>query len=283
MDKITTQAKYYNNIPILSPKYRSVVHLEDEEDKEFWNRILQKYKPGEYFYVSYSKSDKGNDTRGCDQCLKYRPYLNSRFFICIDSDIRHLMGESNLDADHYVIQTYTYSWENHYCEAEALQRAVSAHTGECGFDFRIFLNNLSKALYEPLLLLLYSKKSDIVFLTEYQFRLILKTQCTALEAQNNGQGYVDYITEQFEPLLTSASAIGFNAKKEAKLYSAQGLEADNAYLHVRGHNIYDLVVYIGKLYGKKQMMHFEKDVLKKVSLDGNYWELTAIEKDLRSI
>ena len=110
MDVIESQAKYYNNIPFVSPKYRSVVHLEDDEDKVFWDTMLQRFRPGNYFYVSYSKSEKGNDTHGCDQCLKFFPYLTDRFFVCIDSDFRYLMGEPDIDSDHYVIQTYTYSW-----------------------------------------------------------------------------------------------------------------------------------------------------------------------------
>ena len=37
-------AKHYANIPILDRNYRSVVHLEDESDKLFWDKILQKIK-----------------------------------------------------------------------------------------------------------------------------------------------------------------------------------------------------------------------------------------------
>ena len=45
-------AEYYANIPITDKNIRSVVHLEDESDEYFWNTLLQKYRPGNYFYVS---------------------------------------------------------------------------------------------------------------------------------------------------------------------------------------------------------------------------------------
>ena len=173
-DNILSQARHYNNLPIIKRDIRSVVHLEDAEDEPFWDTILQRVRPGKYHYVHYSKSEKGNDTTGCDQCLKFRPYLTSRFFICIDSDLRYLMGEANLDATHYVIQTYTYSWENHYCQSGALQSSITANATGLGFDFSIFYSELSHALYEPLLLLLYCKRTDNILLTEKLFRQIFK-------------------------------------------------------------------------------------------------------------
>ena len=283
MDNIASQAKFFNNLPLISPKYRSVVHLEDQEDKAFWDTLLQRFRPGKYFYVPYSKSNKGFDTHGCDQCLKYLPFLSSRFFVCIDSDLRNLMGEPDLDAAHYVVQTYTYSWESHCCEFNGLQTTVTANASGCSFDFSVFLSKLSIALYEPLLLLLYCKRTGNAYLTEKDFRHILRTQCTSTEVQNDGQGYVDCIANQFKPLIAGRNGIGFDVKEEATLYSVKGLTADNAYLHVRGHNIYDLVLYIGKRMTSSMRINFTEDVLKEVPLSGNYWEYTEIEKDLKSI
>jgi len=283
MDWILSQARYYKNLPQLNHRYRSVVHIEDEEDKPFWDELLQRFRPGTYFYVPYSKSDSGNVTSGCTQCLKFKPYLDSRFFICIDSDFRHLMGEPDLDAAHYVIQTYTYSWENHKCEANTLQTVVSNNANGCGFDFSVFLQNLSTALYEPLLLLLYCKRVGDNYLNEYKFRQVLKKQCSIAKSKNNGEGYVNDINNQFAPFLSGAAAIGFNLSQEIAFYSAKGLNANNAYLHVRGHNIYDLVLYIGDLYCKRLPIDFESDVVAQISVRGTYWEYEEIGNDLKAV
>ena len=280
MDNIASQARYFNNLPVLSPKYRSVVHLEDEEDKAFWNTILQRFRPGVYFYVPYSKSNNGFNTHGCDQCLKYRPYLSSRFFVCIDSDLRYLMNEPNLDADHYIIQTYTYSWENHFCKANNLQATVDANASGCSFDFSVFLRNLSKALYKPFLLLLYCRRTGNKYLTEKVFRQILKSQCKVVEIRNNGQGYLYYINSKFKPLLDGSTSIGFDANAEAVLYRSKGLFIDNTYLHIRGHNIYNLVLHIGNMVTRGLPVNFAEDVLKQVPINGRYWEYVRIKNDL---
>lgn len=283
MDWIQSQARVWNGIPVLSPKYRSVVHLEDQEDQPFWDSILQRVRPGKYMFITYSKSEKGNNTTGCEQCLKFKPYLSSNFFICIDSDLRNLMGEADLDADHYVIQTYTYSWENHICEAHALHSAVRANAVGSSFDFMAFLSSLSAALYKPLLLLLYCKRTGNSYLDELTFRHILKTQCSGAEVQNDGQGYVSYIYAQFATLLSGATAIGFDPAAESAYYAAKGLMANNAYLHVRGHNLYDLVAYIGKMLCRPLRISFAGDVLSKVPVGGTYKEYQEIENDLRKI
>lgn len=283
MDWIRSQAKVYKNLPLLVPQYRSVVHLEDDEDKFFWNEQLQKHRPGKYFYVTFSKSNKGNNTRGCVQCLKFKPYLDNNFFVCIDSDLRYLMGEPDIDATHFIIQTYTYSFENHYCVTNSLQASIAANAKGCGFNFAVFMQNLSNALYEPLLLLLFCKRTGNTLLTEKVFRQILKNQCTSAEAQNDGAGYVQYINHSFEQFLKDGVALGFDAKAEGATYAARGLDKDNAYLHVRGHNLFDLTVYIGNLYCRHMSVNFLNDVLKKVTISGHYWEYEEIEKDLKKI
>lgn len=282
-DNILSQARHYNNLPIIKRDIRSVVHLEDAEDEPFWNTIIQRVRPGKYHYVHYSKSEKGNNTTGCDQCLKFRPYLTSRFFICIDSDLRYLMGEPNLDAAHYVIQTYTYSWENHYCQDSILQQSVASHIGSLGFDFSVFFTNLSHALFEPLLLLLYCKRTSNNLLTEKIFRQKLKKQCTSTEAKNDGAGYVQYIIQTFAPLLSAGPSIGFNAGAEAVNYAAKGLDDENAYLHVRGHNIYELTSNIGRMFSSHLQICFKTNVIKKALVGGAYWEYSEIENDLRRI
>ena len=163
MDIYEEQAQYFRNIPLLDPAYSACVHVEDKEDECFWDYHLQSIKPATYYFVSQSKSANGMDTKGCEQCLKYRDYLSDRFFICIDSDLRLLRGEKELDAAHLIAQTYTYSWENHCCEANHLQGRLRERIPEIDsvFDFRVFFNELSKVLYRPLLLLLY--KSHIPY------------------------------------------------------------------------------------------------------------------------
>lgn len=115
------QARDLANIPILRRNVIACVHLEDKDDMVFWDLMLQNRRTGKYHFVTHSKSQSRKETTGSTQCLRFRPYLSRRFFIGIDSDMRYLLQEPELDAAHFVCQTYSYSWENHYCEARALQ------------------------------------------------------------------------------------------------------------------------------------------------------------------
>lgn len=98
----------------------AVVHVEDWDDIWFWQQLLPKYRAGRYKFIPATMNEKGNRTTGCTQCLKYRDFLSQKFFICIDSDLRRLQGEI-LSAEDGVLQTYTYSWENHCAFAPRLQ------------------------------------------------------------------------------------------------------------------------------------------------------------------
>ena len=62
-----------------------------------------------------------------------------------------------------------------------------------------------------------------------------------------------------------------------------GLNRDNAYMHMRGHNIYELTTYIGKMFSRPLQLNFQKDVVKNVTVGGSYWEYERIEDDLKRI
>ena len=111
----------------------------------FWDTMLQECRPGKYNYIYFSKSELGNDSKGCKQCLKYKIIFPVNFFICIDSDLRHLSREQGIDSAHFILQTYSYSWENHYCYAEKLENSWKANVRRKRrvFSFLYFINEFS--------------------------------------------------------------------------------------------------------------------------------------------
>ena len=138
----------------------SVVRVENKDDIWFWQQILSKYRNKRYKFMPATQSDKGNATSGCAECLKYRGFLSQRFFVCIDSDLRYLSGE-NVSANQGVLQTYTYSWENHCAFAAKLQQAYEELTpSKKPFDFCAFLSRYSNIVYRPFLLMLYQKRNN---------------------------------------------------------------------------------------------------------------------------
>ena len=61
-----------------------------------------------------------------------------------------------------------------------------------------------------------------------------------------------------------------------------GLTPDNAYLHFRGHNMYDLVCHIGMVLCRCSHSQFEDDVLLRRTPAALYPEQEQIQKDLES-
>ena len=105
----------------------AAVHIENKNDEVFWRRVLHNaYPQGRFRFISGSRSIGGNMTSGCTQCLHYRDFLDRQFWIAIDSDYRYLSEEPDIDARHFILQTYTYSFENHFCYWRNCQRVTDA-------------------------------------------------------------------------------------------------------------------------------------------------------------
>ena len=279
------QANYWKNSRIIDRSIKACVHLEDEDDIFFWNTMLQKYNAGKDRYITYSKSKKENETRGCEQCLRFLPFLSETFFICIDSDYRYLLQQPDIDAQHHVLQTYTYSWENHFCEKQTLENNCKTAGLKSDFKFLSFLSELSHIVYIPLLILLHSKQNNDKEIAEKEFNACLPKQCRGIELKDSGKALLANISDLFTKLLDKHKTYieKINLDEERKRYSALGLTKDNAYLHIRGHNIFDLLEYIGRLLCRPQRLKFKDDVLKRCLSSESYWEIEHIISDIKSL
>lgn len=284
-DIIKSQADFFRNIPLINRDYVASVHLENAEDKTFCDATLQRYNPGKYFYISASRSPKGKQTSGCEQCLKFRDYLSSKFFIYVDSDMRYIMQEDVFDATHFICQTYTYSWENHYCESKNLQKRFEEVCNEYSetFSFKIFLKELSSVLYTPFLLLLHCMQNNSNEFNLQKFNACMPGQCRREELTNNGLPLIEKIRENFDAYLKSEFMEGIDLCIEEEQLRVWGITESNVYLHVRGHNLFNLTAYIGSLLCRGLGLSFKKDVLMKDIPAEDYWELQNIGNDIRAI
>ena len=289
-DVYQLQAKMFANALLLQRDTIAYVHLEGDDDKVFWNGMLQEGHPGKYRFVTYSRCSDANDSedtmaKGVSQCLKFRPNLSKQFFICIDSDMRYLLQEPDLDATHFVCQTYTYSWENHYCEAKALQKRFMDKCSEkaCQFDFEAFLSAYSSVVYKPLLLLLYCLKNHRPEFGKKMFSACLPHQCRGNELADNGRPYIERISKNFEQYLNTPFVQSIDFETESNYYQSLNVNEQNAYLHIRGHNLFDLVTYIGDLLCHGTSVSFRKDVLMNELPPQTYWQIKRIISDISEI
>lgn len=282
---IEQQALDFANVSLIQRDVVASVHLEDWEDVLFWDTVIQRVRRGRYNYISYSKADSGHRASGSSQCMKYVGYLSKQFFVCVDSDMNYLMQTPGMDEEHYVAQTYTYSWENHYAQAEALQQRFSNTVPQVEFDLEGFLQAYSKVIYRPLLVLLYCLRNNDLRITRRAFASCLPHQCKTAEIAYNGKGILDKMQHDLTELLDSSGVLpGIDFQAEAARYADLGLTEGNAYLHVRGHNLYDLLKSIGRQLCSSHCVDFENAVLNASLPDENcYWELQRVSADLTQI
>ncbi len=259
----------------------SVVHVEDEDDIWFWQKILSRYRGGRYKFRTATVNEHGNKTTGCAQCLKYRNYLSQRFFVCIDSDLRYLLDE-DISAENGILQTYAYSWENHCVFAESLQETFDEFTGKGSeFDFVEFLRRYSAIVYEPFLLMLYQEREGLNDFDREKFRALITLTYRKGDEAGNGRAFLERLQSG---LAKEAEVVkqncDFNFEEESARYAAKGLGVDNAYLYVRGHCLYNSIVSIGKKLCIGTGVDFEQNILKSEPAFEQYDAMNRIKDDV---
>ncbi len=251
-------AIYYANATYLLHCHASV-HVEAYDDALFWRKCFSHFAPGKKInFIWASNSPYGNKTTGSAQCLKYKNFLSRRFFICIDSDYRYLLQEAEIRQNGYIFQTYTYSIENHLCFANRLNDIPQKCTGfpNTVFDFGAFLISYSNALYELFIWHLHfmrSGQSDLF--SKEAFKQIIQLQQVApgYDTDHNGRAVIDELSRRCTEKLSRLTAEhpDTDIAAEKAWFQSLGVMPHNAYLFVRGHNLFNLLEDIGNVVNHK--------------------------------
>ena len=259
----------------------SIVHVEDKDDIWFWQQLLAKYRAGRYKFKPATTNVKGNRNTGCTQCLKYRGFLSQKFFVCIDSDLRYLLDEA-ISAEDGILQTYTYSWENHCAFASQLQQTFDKYTHKGKeFDFSVFLSGYSEVVYKAFLLMLYQLKNGLTEFDRDKFRTIISLQYRRGDEKNNGKQFLDRLSLDLQTATKNIKdTCGFNMADESVYYETKGLRKENVYLYVRGHCLYNSLVSIGKKLCEGTGMDFEQNILKNALAFEQYDAISRIKADI---
>ncbi|MDE5807899.1 MAG: DUF4435 domain-containing protein [Muribaculaceae bacterium] len=262
-------------------KVESLVHVEDEDDIWFWQQILSKFRPGKYKFRPGSRNENDKYTTGCVQCLKYEDFLSQRFFICIDSDFRYLLNE-NISAEKGILQTYTYSWENHCCFAEKLQHDFAQLTGLGEkFDFISFLQSYSEIMYLPFLFMLHCERNGLSEFGRDKFRNLITLQYRKGDEKRNGHPLLERLNKEVEVSINNVVGdVLINLDEEKALYEKKGLTSANTYLYVRGHSLYNLLLSIGERLCEGTDVDFKHNILKSALSFNGYYAVEKIKEDV---
>jgi hypothetical protein len=187
-------ARWYSDQTYLK-RLDAIVHVEGESDKMFWKQALA--RAGLTVRPVSGADNREDQTSGKKQCLKYRPYLNTRFFICIDSDYDYLkQTQPPYGPKDFILQTYTYAIENHYLASNPFLQG--------------FLRDYSRIIY-PFFL---AHLDDNTPIDEFCRLTVPSAAHTSLEA----------LRRRIEKRLSPQAQ---------NHYAAAGLAADNAYLYIK--------------------------------------------------
>lgn len=258
------------------------IHLENKNDEVFWRKVLHHAAPElRVRFLSGTRSIGGNVTNGCTQCLQYLPFLDERLWIAIDSDYRYLNEECVVRNAHYVLQTYTYSFENHFCYYENAQRAADtpserAPRQEQSFSFRNFFESYSRIVYPLMVWQLYLQGVNPEAFPKNLFHRLLSLPVGPKALENDGASVLLLLKERVHKMLAHFRRTYPDADTtwyEARM-NALGVTRSNCYLYVRGHQLYDMLILIGR-----RLTHdFEKHLLAGLCYD--YPEIQAIISDI---
>lgn len=246
------------------------VHVEGRDDKPFWEAVLHQYLPHKKFvFLTQSQSERGMLASGVSQCLKYRKWLDERFFICIDSDYRYLMNEEGIDASHYIFQTYTYSIENHYCYENRLDDICFKAAGVKNdvFDFSAFLKQYSAMIYELFVCHIFLQEADSEVFTKGEFNAItaLKREGESFAVKDKGRGLLDHLSAKVAAKMAALHQEypHFDMTPMRERLAQIGVTRENCYRFVRGHDLFDGLLMICKRVCDVLLKQIEDPELRK--------------------
>lgn len=228
---------------------RVTVDVEDNIDEEFWDDLLTEICPYKEFHFStyhtYLKED-GDKVfmRGKSHVLHPDEDFNKWHIGCVDSDYDWILSDKTpegkiINENKYLLQTYAYSIENLMCLSCTLADFCSENTEEnVEFDFEDYLSRLSKIVY-PLLVwsaYLYGKGSE-AFTPKSWHKVLVNTEKDAEASLAIIKDKVKEAVDELEKNYGSEKAE--KDKMQQFLMDEKDIKADEAYLYVRGHDLFD--------------------------------------------
>lgn len=267
LSNINSESQHQANILTNSPNLVKVM-VEDEIDVVIWHRILTHFAPKLNFDVhpySYDSDIKG---KGKAQILAQANQFGRYFIGCVDSDydwiLKHQTVFGNIiNITPYILQTYAYSVENLAAQPYAIVDCMlECYLHSCELlrhldsDYNTFLLSLSKDVYDILIwhLTMIEKQEhlnqiptgrDFIFgnnhysdiLGNHTMPIGAKHKAILSRFSNRTRELAQHYAVEYPQLLLSYSEL-----KET-LYNECNLSPENAYLYVRGHNLYDFLLH----------------------------------------
>lgn len=251
--------KYYENLFTLTGKPNQVkVIVEDEWDVSFWHDVLSTVASHKIFDVTpyqYSSLGYSDLAKGKLHILQLarNNQLSKNYWGCLDSDYDYLLSATSyngqlMNENPYLLQTYAYSIENLFCCAETLEGVCfKANKANPQMDFIDLMRNISNILYPLLIWSLYLESKGI-----HKFSPAYWTNIFSCDKNILTHSMDDIIMSLKEKVYQSIVDIVCHHRKEIdekrtfqeNLLDNYGLDSNNCFLFVRGHDIHKYILNV---------------------------------------
>lgn len=252
-----------------------LVWVESREDKRFWGACLPKIE-GVQFDVKIADeatASDGKKANGCTRLLSIRAIgdliLGPNLIFCLDSDERFLSGiyrAGGVFAEEHIYYTNVYSIENvilHGAHADRVFEAVAACSiRDLTYCPSQLLAKLSAAVYNTVLLLAFSLDSfgfDVVGDFKREF-LASIARVGAMDLETTIED--SQVFSEFKVTLADINTgllLNIYERGVEQLYSifvdavsGELVDESNAYLFVRGHDLFNSFVRVFEAVNKKR-------------------------------
>lgn len=244
---------YSENASVLTGNpNRVTVEVESSMDKGFWKDILEEQCPSKDFHFNpyhtvLKEGDTGNRIEGKTRIMEMADRMNEKHIGCIDSDYDWILSDycdkgKAINNNKYLLQTYAYSFENLLCVSSTLNDFCQETTEEnTDVDIADYIQKVSVVIYPLLVWSVYLCRKDNRDFTPTAWHNIL------ISTLKDTESSLALIEERVKQKLNEfennhdSKILEKDEMKEA-LSKAKGITEDNAYLFIRGHELFDHLV-----------------------------------------
>ena len=264
-------SEYSANAAVLTGNLNRVtVMVEDRDDVAFWKDLLTSVCPEKDFHFSpYQTTLTGEPSKkegnGKSLIMANAKDFNEWHIGCVDSDYDWLLSDKSaygkeLYRNKYLLQTYAYSFENLLCWADSLDLFCEELTEESSEGvLREYVENISRAVYPLLLWAIYLYGKGLHDFTPTAWHDIL------VNTLKNPEDSLAEVRKLVKIKLETLERVHVGDCQEKEqlimvLVRSKSIKPDNAYLFVRGHDLFDHLVnsVIGPVVSKLRQKHYSQ-------------------------
>ncbi|SHK68118.1 DUF4435 domain-containing protein [Xylanibacter ruminicola] len=246
---------YSENASILTGNpNRVTVEVEDTIDKDFWSDLLGELCPEKEFHFDPYHTILNEDGtcertgKGKSQIINASAGFNDWHIGCVDSDYDWILSNyteagKTISGNKYLLQTYAYSIENLMCLSSTLSDFCRENTEEdVDFDFVDYLTRLSKAIYPLLVWSTYLYSKGILDFTPNDWREVLintekDPEVSLAKIVTKAKAKVEEFDKKYAGEITEKTDF------ELENIIKRDVTDDETYLYVRGHELFDHILY----------------------------------------